>query len=56
VQDGTSDLVSAGQAGSDKTISVIIGLDADTIQNTVDLAQGRSNKWRKRYPTHADQE
>jgi hypothetical protein len=58
VQDGTSDLVSADhcQAGSDKTISVIIGLDADTIQNAVDLAKGGSNKWRKKYPTHINQE
>jgi hypothetical protein len=58
VQDGVSNLVSADhcQAGSDKTLSVVIGLNADTIENAVELAEGGSNKWRKRYPTHVDEE
>jgi hypothetical protein len=57
VQDGVSNLVSADhcQTGSDKTLSVVIGLNADTIENAVELAEG-GNKWRKRYPTHVDEE
>ncbi len=49
VQEAKSNWVSADhcQAGSDKVVSMVVGLDAETVQEAV-----QGSKWRKRYPTH----
>jgi hypothetical protein len=57
VQEGKENMVSADhcQAGSEKTVSVVIGIDSQTVQDAVEMTKG-NNKWRKKYPTHASYE
>jgi hypothetical protein len=54
VIDGRENMVSGDhcQARSDKTLSRILPISADSLEEAVSNVQGNPGKWRKKYPTH----
>ncbi len=54
VQDGRENMVSADhcQAGSDKTLSIILPISANSLEDAIYNVEGNPKKWRRTYPTH----